>query len=120
MRNFRKFDFWPDSKELSVEIIKLLRTFPKEEQFALCNQLRRASVSIVSNIAEGTGRDTDADFAHFIDIAMGSAYEVETQIEISKDLGYISDEIAEDIIERLQSIERRLSAFVLSLRNRQR
>ncbi|MBE6312323.1 MAG: four helix bundle protein [Bacteroidales bacterium] len=110
MRNFRKYDFWLDSKNLAKEVYIILQKFPIEEKFALCDQLRRSVVSISSNITEGAARESEFDFARFLDIA-GSACEVETQIEIAFDLGYMSQEQKDLVIGQLQSIERRLVAF---------
>lgn len=118
MRDFRRFDFWTDSKILTKEVYKLLKNFPNEERFSLCDQIRRAVVSIPSNIAEGAGRSSDSDFCHFLDVALGSCYEVETQIEISFDLNYITEEQKNNIILKLQSIERRVAAFIRKLRNK--
>ena len=79
-------------KELVKKIYELLKKFPWEEQFALCDQLRRAVISIPSNIAEGSGRNSQKDQAHFYNIAYGSLLEVFSQLDIACDLGYISKE----------------------------
>lgn len=118
MRNFRNYDFWQDAKRLAKEVYILTINFPQKEQYALCDQLSRAVVSIPSNIAEGAGRESEADFAHFLDIAIGSSYEVETQIDIAFDLGYITKEQHQGIIDQLQSIERRITAFSNRLRKK--
>lgn len=116
MRNFRNYDFWQDSKDLAKDVYKLFTSFPNEERYALCDQLRRAVVSIPSNIAEGAGRNGENDFAHFLDIALGSSCEVETQVEIAFDLEYISATQRDELVSRIQSIERRLTAFITKLR----
>ena len=87
---FKKLDVYNYSKELVKYIYLLLKKFPKEEEYALCNQLRRAVISVPSNIAEGFGRTSSKEKIHFIDIAYGSLMEVECQIEISAELGYVS------------------------------
>lgn len=115
MRDFRKFDFWEDGINFSVKINKLTRKFPAEERFALADQLRRSASSIPSNIAEGAGRGTVADFCHFLDIAIGSSYESETQLIIAKCSDYISEEECAPLILELQSIQRRIVAFKNSL-----
>lgn len=115
MRDFRTFDFWEDGINLSVAINNLTKTFPVEERFALADQLRRAASSIPSNIAEGAGRGSIADFSHFIDIAIGSSYETETQLIIAERSGYITQLESSALISKLQSIERRLTAFKKSL-----
>ncbi|MCF0182456.1 MAG: four helix bundle protein [Muribaculaceae bacterium] len=116
MRNYRNYDFWQDSISIAKDVYILLKEFPNEERFALCSQLRRAVVSIASNIAEGSGRETESDFAHFLDIALGSACEVETQIEIAYKMEYISIEQRDEIVDKLQSIERRITGFIKKIR----
>ena len=86
-----------------------LKGFPVEERFALCDQIRRAVVSVPSNIAEGYGRDTHKDFAHFLSQAKGSLYELDTQLDLAIDLGYMKRDTALD--SRIDEISRMLSAF---------
>ena len=92
MTTFRNLNVYIKSKELVKKIYELLKKFPREEQFALCDQLRRAVISIPSNIAEGSGRNSQKDQAHFYNIAYGSLLEVFSQLDIACDLGYISKE----------------------------
>ena len=92
MTTFRNLNVYIKSKELVKQIYKLLKKFPREEQFALSDQLRRAVISIPSNIAEGSGRNSQKDQAHFYNIAYGSLMEVFSQLDIACDLGYISQE----------------------------
>jgi len=92
MTTFRNLNVYVKSKELVKQIYELLKKFPKEEQFALSDQLRRAVISIPSNIAEGSGRNSQKDQAHFYNIAYGSLMEVFSQLDIACDLGYISKE----------------------------
>ena len=87
MTTFRNLNVYIKSKELVKQIYELLKKFPKEEQFALCDQLRRAVISIPSNIAEGSGRNSQKDQAHFYNIAYGSLMEVVSQLQIAMDLG---------------------------------
>ena len=87
---YKKLIVWQKAKSLVKVVYALTRQFPADERFALTDQLRRAAVSIPSNIAEGYGRASNADYAHFLAIARGSLYEVLTQLEIAEDLGYIS------------------------------
>lgn len=86
MNDFRKLEVWQLSKELSLSIYKITECLPDSEKFGLANQMRRASVSIPSNIAEGSGRYTNADFNRFIAMALGSFYELDTQLEIAFEL----------------------------------
>lgn len=86
-----------------------LKGFPVEERFALCDQIRRAAVSVPSNIAEGYGRETHKDFAHFLSLSKGSLYELDTQLDLAVDLGYISKD--EQLESKIDEISRMLSAF---------
>lgn len=90
VRNYKELEFFKKAHELTIEIYKLTKDFPKEETYGLTSQLRRASVSIGSNIAEGSSRKTDNDFKHFLYISLGSAKELEYQLLVCKDLEYIS------------------------------
>ncbi len=118
MRDFRKYDVWQDGINLSTEIYHLTGTFPKHETYALTNQLQRAVVSISSNIAEGASRESEVDFARFLEIALGSTYEVETQIYIAYNLSYINKEQCDYFIQKLQSIEKRLTSLINLLKKR--
>ncbi len=89
---------------------------PWFEKKGLCDQLQRAIVSISSNIAEGCAKPSDKDFAKFLDTALGSSYEVETQLTIAHNVGYISDDIFTDLMNDVQSIERQLTGFIRSVR----
>jgi four helix bundle protein len=90
MHRFKDLEIWKKSRFFCVMIYSITASFPSEERFGLTNQLRRAAVSIPSNIAEGTSRHSNKDFARFLEIVFGSAYEIETQLLISADLGFIS------------------------------
>ena len=89
---------------------------PWFEKKGLCDQLQRAAVGISSNIAEGAAKPTKADFARFLDLALGSAYEVETQLLISKNVGYFDEEKYNDMLIRFVSIQKQLVAFIRSIR----
>lgn len=116
MRDFKSFTFWQDAVQLAADVCMLTRKFPSEERFALGDQIRRASVSIISNIAEGSGRSSDTDFVHFLDIALGSAYEVEAQLHVAEKLGYITKEELVRLLNQLCSIQRRIAAFIKKIR----
>lgn len=92
MNSFRKLNVYINAKELVRQVYQLLKKFPREEQYALCDQLRRAVISVPSNIAEGSGRQSQKDQAHFYTIAYGSLMEVLSQIDVACDLGYISQD----------------------------
>lgn len=118
MRDFRKYEVWQDGVNLSIEIYRLTELFPKQEAYALANQLQRAIVSIPSNIAEGSSRESEFDFARFLEIALGSTYEVETQIQIAYQLSYITKDQLENLLQKLQSLEKRLANLINMLRKR--
>lgn len=92
IRPYKKLEVYTVGKELVLHVYELLKKFPKEEQYALCDQLRRAVISVPSNIAEGLGRLSEKEQVRFIEIAYGSLLEVETQLELACDLHYISEE----------------------------
>lgn len=118
MRNFREYKVWKDAIDLSIEVYRLTENFPKHEVYALANQLQRAIVSIPSNIAEGSAKQSELDFAHFLEFALGSAYEAETQLQIAVKLGYVQQNEHDSVIMKLQSIEKRLSSLINKLRNK--
>lgn len=115
-RNFREYPVWQEAVALSTKVYKLTSDMPWFEKKGLCDQLQRAVVSIASNIAEGSARPSDTEFAHFLDIALGSSYEVETQLLISKNIGYISSEVYETLIPHVLSIESQLSGLIRKVR----
>ena len=90
--SYKNLEAYKESKTLVKQVYALLKKFPKEETYALCDQLRRAVISIPSNIAEGSGRNSQKDQAHFYNIAYGSLMEVFSQLDVACDLGYISQE----------------------------
>ncbi len=104
MHNYKKLNVWVSSISLVKNIYKLTRKFPKDEMFVLTQQLRRAAISIPSNIAEGAGRNSNAQFKNFLQISIGSCYEAETQLIISKELEYFSEEELDTISKELDSI----------------
>jgi four helix bundle protein len=89
----------------------MTKIFPKEEKYGIVDQMRRASVSIPSNIAEGSSRNSNKDFSRFLGYSMGSAYELETQLEISKELGYLDFDSHEILTSQLVSIIKQMSKF---------
>lgn len=111
MRDYTKYEVWNDGIEISVKIYNLTNSFPNEEKFGIVSQLRRASVSISSNIAEGCSRSSEKDFKRFVEIALGSAFEVKTQLIISGKLGFVSDENLKEIIESIDKLSKQLNAL---------
>jgi len=116
MKDFRSLKVWEKSHSISLEIYKLTKDFPREEQFNLTSQLRRSITSIPTNIAEGCGRGSDKDFKRFVQIAMGSASEAEYLILLCKDLNYISDKEFDKLILKIQEIKKMLSSLISKLR----
>jgi len=117
-RNFRDYKVWQDSVDYATQVYRLTSEMPWFEKKGLCDQLQRAAVSISSNIAEGSARPTDADFVHFLDVALGSAYEVETQLLICNNIGYLADEQYQPFLSGIKSIQVQLSRLIGSIRSR--
>lgn len=108
---YRKLIAYQKGKEVVKRTYKLLKKFPSEERYAMCDQLRRASVSITSNIAEGVNRYSVKDKAHFIEMAFGSLMEVSSQFEIAEELGYITVEDRVSMDELIKEEARLLSGL---------
>ncbi|MBA9072776.1 four helix bundle protein [Flavobacterium gossypii] len=108
MRDFRKYDIWQSSHSFTLEVYKITSHFPKEEIYNLTSQIRRASSSIPTNISEGCGRNSDKEFNQFLNIALGSANETEYLLILSRDLQYINNEIAENLLEKINSIKSKI------------
>ena len=116
-RNFREYKVWQDAVTFATLVYEVTSKLPWFEKKGLCDQLQRAVVSISSNIAEGAGRPTDADFTHFLDLSLGSANEVETQLLISKNLRYISEEQFCQLTNNLTNIQKQLTGLIASIRS---
>lgn len=112
MRSFRHLNVYVKAKELVKRVYVLLKKFPKEEQYALCDQLRRAVVSVPSNIAEGCGRETQKDQTHFLTIANGSLMEILSQLDVACDLGYISQEEFDEIEVLIKEEEKMILGMI--------
>jgi four helix bundle protein len=108
----RKLEVWRLSMELTTQVYKLTSQFPSEEKFGLVSQMRRCAVSIPSNIAEGAARSSQADFARFLTIALGSLSELDTQLELASRLGYCGKDQYSKIDNTLASISRMLVALL--------
>lgn len=117
MRDFRQYEVWKKAIYFTTDVYKLTETFPSSEKFGLINQLQRAAVSIASNIAEGASRTSEKDFAHFLEMSLGSSFEVETQLLISKNLNYISEAQHSAIIKELDILQKQLNQFINRIRN---
>jgi len=115
MKDFRKLSVWQKSHKLAVMIYQETKKFPKEEVYGITSQLRRAIVSIPTNIAEGCGRGSDKDFAKFAQISIGSASESEYLILLSNELGYIEEDVSDHLIEKVCEIKRMLTSLIKNL-----
>ena len=119
MRNFRNYKIWTESISFTTQIYKIVNNFPSFERYGLSDQLRRASVSIPSNIAEGAARDSEREFIHFLNISLGSAFEVETQLQIAYNLEYISHETFDMLLSQLHLIEKQINELISVIKRQQ-
>lgn len=111
MHNFRKIKAWEEAMELAEMVYKLTNDFPDSERFGLTSQMRRCAVSIVSNIAEGAGRDSHPQFVHFLSIANASGNELLTQLMLSKRLNFILDEDLKRLEDQTDKVQRMITKF---------
>ena len=116
MRPHEQLDVWKKSIDFTVEVYKITEGLPKDERFGLTSQIRRASVSIAANIAEGAGRKSDKEFLNFLSISQGSASEVETELLIAFRLEYISAEAFENLMRKLDEIGRMITGLSKHIR----
>ena len=116
MRDFRKYEIWQRGIDIADKVYDICDRFPKYEVYALADQLRRAATSISSNIAEGASRTSTAEFAHYLEISIGSAFEVETQLQIAKKRNYLTDEIFNEVVNELKSEEKQINTFISKLK----
>ncbi|MCK4306919.1 four helix bundle protein [candidate division WOR-3 bacterium] len=115
LRNYKDLKVWQKAYNLCLKAYKITTKFPSEERYGLTSQIRRASISIPSNIAEGYSRKHLQEYIHFLWIAYGSGAELETQLMLSKDIGYLNEEDFNDLILDYREVERMLSALAKSL-----
>lgn len=118
MRPHEQLDVWKKSIDFTVEVYKITENFPKDERFGLISQIRRASVSIAANIAEGAGRKSDKEFLNFLSMSQGSASEVETELLIAFRLGYIADEPFQSLMLKMDEIGRMITGLCSHIRNK--
>ncbi len=114
--NFKEIIAWKKYRKLVIDVYKLTGKFPMDERFALTNQVKRAAISISSNIAEGAGRKTNKDFARFLDFSLGSAYELESQLLNAQDLKFITDDDYKIIYEQISEVQKLINGFLGRLR----
>ena len=116
MKDCRQLKVWEKAHQVALAIYKATKEFPKEELYGLTSQIHRASMSIPTNISEGCGRNTDAEFARFLQIAMGSASETEYQLLLSHDLGFLSKEQYDKLNSDVTDVKRMLASLLKTLR----
>ena len=116
LKPHKKLDLWGKVVDLVVFVYEISKGFPRDEEFGLKAQLRRAAVSVPSNLSEGLTRNSRKDKAHFLNIAQGSLSEIDAQIEISSRLGFISKEVESEANERLAVVEMMLSGLIRSIK----
>ncbi len=116
MKNLRSLAVWEKAHALTLQVYGVTNDFPRDEKYGLVSQLRRSGASVPTNIAEGCGRNGDAELARFLDIAMGSASEAEYQILLSHELGYIKTDLYEKLKSAVEEIKRMLAGLIQRLR----
>lgn len=118
MKDFRTLLVWRRAHELTVAVYKLTKDFPADERFGLISQMRRSSSSVPTNIAEGCGRDTNPDFNRFLQIAFGSASELDYQLILALDLGYLGQNAHAELKAKLIEVQKMLASLIRKVRPR--
>jgi len=118
VKTYRDLIVWKKSMSLVTQIYQLTKTFPREELYGLVSQTRRCAVSVPSNIAEGYGRKSTDDYIRFLQIAISSLYEIQTQIEIALNLRYLTNDKFQSLYESTREIERMLSSLIRKVRGK--
>jgi len=111
MHNFRELKIWQKSRDFVKEVYTITAKFPDQEKYVLVSQINRSVISISANIAEGSGRKGSKDFQRFLDIAIGSALELESQLIIANDLGYLNNESLSSLTFKIQEIQKMIRGF---------
>ena len=112
INSYKDLKVWNKAMDLTTMVYDALKTFPPKEEYGLSSQMRRSSVSIPSNIAEGYGRNSTLDYCRFLQIALGSAYELETQVELARRLDYVDNDTANKLATQLTEIGRMLNSLI--------
>lgn len=118
MHNFRELKIWKESLELAKSTLAMTKTFPDVERYSLVSQMNRAAISVPSNIAEGSSRKSNKEFSQYLRIALGSAFELETQIILSKESGYLNDKKFSECIEKIHSNQKMINAFLKTIESK--
>ena len=112
---FEKLEVWQEARKINQVIYRLTRKFPREELFAMTSQIRRASISVSSNIAEGSGRNSDKDFAHFLEQSYGSLMEVASVFYLALDEGYVTENDLDPLFDEIEKLAKRTASLNRSL-----
>ena len=112
MRNFKELEVWKEGRVLVKDVYLLTKSLPEDEKFGLTSQIKRCVISISSNIAEGSAKDSQKDFARFLQISLGSSFELESHLILSLDLEIINTEKTITCLENIQRLQRRISSFI--------
>jgi len=115
MRNFKKLDIWQKGMNIAVDCFKLIENFPSAEKFALSRQITRAAVSIPSNIAEGNSRTGNKEKRHFTEIALGSAFELETQIRLAQIIKFGDLDLTNQLLSEIDEEQKMITSFIHTL-----
>ena len=118
MHHLKELKVWNKAINLSVDVYKATASFPREEAYGLTSQIRRAAISVPSNISEGAGRNSNKEFIHFLGIANGSAYELQTQLIISNKLNLITAETLQSLLKEIEEIQKMTYTFQNTLQNK--
>ncbi|MBV6644164.1 MAG: four helix bundle protein [Cyclobacteriaceae bacterium] len=116
MRKFKDLEIWQLGKKLAIDIYKLTNSMPKEEVYGMTSQMRRAAVSIPSNISEGCSRRSNKEFAHYLEISLGSSFELETQLIITAEIGFLHDGEVQGLIGEINLMQKKINSFVTTVR----
>jgi len=120
VRNFREYEIWQNALAVAKQVYAITRNIPSSERHGLIQQLHRASVSIPSNIAEGSARETEREFSHYLRISQGSAFEVETQLLLAVELGFVTQESIQPLVQQLNQLQRQITFLVQKISKKQK
>jgi four helix bundle protein len=113
---YRDLEVWQPAMKMVFDVYRDTVTFPKQEMFGLTSQLRRAAVSVASNIAEGKGRFSDRELSQFLSVARGSVFEIETQVAIAQELGFLANDRSQKLLNRCAEVGRLLNGLIKAVR----
>jgi four helix bundle protein len=116
MHNYKNLKIWQNSRTLVKQVYELTSLLPPKEQYGLISQIQRAAISIPANIAEGSGRGSDKDFSRYLDIAIASSFELETEFLLAVDLNYINEVQINSVMQVIQEVQKMIFGFKESLK----